>query len=291
MNDETKIDKGELVISRNRSLLLRKNDLIKRGLELIPELKRRPVTISDRAKKKILFVDDDKQIVEMMVSALPRFGYDVDGIVFGAGDPGTQIRKIFNANYDVLLMDISLPRIHGIDFTRLIREKGIDVPIILHTAWHPFKVAVESMRAGADDLIIIPCELEYFNLCIEKVLEQNGLQKKENNEKQRFIDGKLKGWAYYWQDSEFDDLSSSYYKSGALLVELNHKDGKLEGISKVYRRDGTLLAEANFKNGVLDGMSKWCGRNGEARILYIFENGDRTNTKICDNNGKLEQDI
>ena len=86
-------------------------------------------------------------------------------------------------------------------------------------------------------------------------------------------------------------LSSSYYKSGALLVELNHKDGKLEGISKVYRRDGTLLAEANFKNGVLDGMSKWCGRNGEARILYVFENGDRTNTKICDSNGKLEQDI
>lgn len=162
-----------------------------------------PNKAPDRAKKKILFVDDDDQVVEMMVRALPSFGYDVDGIVFNGVDYQTKIRKIFNTNYDVLLMDISLPLINGIDFTRWIREKGIDVPIILHTAWHPFKVAVESMRAGADDLIIIPCELEYFNLCIEKVLEQNGLQKKENNEKQTFIDGKLKGWAYYTQDSEF----------------------------------------------------------------------------------------
>jgi CheY-like chemotaxis protein len=291
MDDETKIDKADLVVSRNRSLLLRKSDLVKRGLELIADLKRSPLTVSDRSKKRILFVDDDDLVVEMMVSALPSLGYDVDGIVFNKVDYQTKIRNIFNADCDVLLMNIFMPLINGIDMTRLIREKRVDVPIILHTGYARLKIAVESMRAGADDLIIKPFGLKDVDLCIEKVLEQNSLQKKERGGKPRgFTDRKLKGESYYL-DSKFECLNSGYYESGELLIECNHKDGKLEGITRVYRRDGTLLAEANFKDGVLDGMSKWCDRNGEARIVDIFENGDSTNRKIYGSDGKLEQDF
>lgn len=294
MNDETKQDKGQLVISSNRSLLLKKNDLVKRGLELIPDLKRRPLTISNKAKKKILFIDDDKTTVEAFVESLHLHvnENDVDGIIFNGADCESKVMKnISNTNYDILLINFMMPGINGIDLTRKIKEKRVDLPIILHTGNNRFTLAVESMRAGADDLIIKPFGWEDINLSIEKVLKQNMLQKKGTDKNQKgFTKDKLKFESYY-RDHKFDGLSRDYYESGKVLVEWNYKNGTLEGISKVYREDGTLLAEANFKNGVQDGMNKWYGSNGKARIVDFFKNGDTISRKIYDSSGNLRQDI
>lgn len=102
-------------------------------------------------KKKILIVDDEKNIVDIIAFNLKKEGYDV--ITAGNGEEG--VEKTFSENPDLILLDIMMPKMDGYEACRKIREKK-HTPIIMLTARAEEVDKVLGLEMGADDYVTKP---------------------------------------------------------------------------------------------------------------------------------------
>jgi two-component system response regulator MprA len=109
-------------------------------------------------KQRVLVVDDDKAVRESLRRSLEFNGYDVsvaaDGAEALAGLSGGA------AAPDVVVMDVMMPRLDGIETTRALRAAGNDVPILVLTARDAVGDRVEGLDAGADDYLTKPFALQ-----------------------------------------------------------------------------------------------------------------------------------
>ena len=99
----------------------------------------------------IMVVDDDQDLAEMLGIVLNGAGYEVD--LVGRGD---EVMPIFTAqNPDLILLDVMLPGLSGVEVCKLIREKSM-VPIVMLSAKGDKQDVVAGLEAGADDYMIKP---------------------------------------------------------------------------------------------------------------------------------------
>jgi two-component system response regulator MtrA len=99
----------------------------------------------------VMVVDDDQDLAEMLSIVLNGAGMEVD--LVGRGD---EVMDIFTANPpDLVLLDVMLPGIDGIEVCKLIREKSM-VPIVMLTAKGDTQDVVLGLEAGADDYMVKP---------------------------------------------------------------------------------------------------------------------------------------
>ncbi len=99
----------------------------------------------------IMVVDDDQDLAEMLGIVLNGSGFEVD--LVNAGD---QVMTIFNAHQpDLVLLDVMLPGLSGIEVCKLIRDKSM-VPIVMLTAKGDSHDVVMGLEAGADDYMVKP---------------------------------------------------------------------------------------------------------------------------------------
>jgi two-component system response regulator MprA len=104
----------------------------------------------------VLVVDDDHAVRESLRRSLEFNGYDVSL----AGDGAEALARIGNANPDVVIMDVMMPRLDGIETTKALRKAGNDVPILVLTALDAVGDRVEGLDAGADDYLTKPFALQ-----------------------------------------------------------------------------------------------------------------------------------
>jgi len=202
-------------------------------------------------KMKILVVDDDPNLVQIITEYIINiYKHDARGAQLYTEEE--LIKQLDNEDYDVLLLNIMMPGDGGLELTRRIRSRGLNLPIILTTGYNIPIRALEAMRSGADDLIIKPFLMKELMLSILKVLKQRSMSM--NNIRYQST--------VKTESVNFDGLGREYYKTGELMAEIGYKNGKIDGIYKVYRKCGTLLAEANFRNGIVDGPAKWFNYQG-----------------------------
>jgi len=102
-------------------------------------------------KKRILVVEDEKNIAKVLVYSLMKDGYECDT----AYDGETGLNKALEGNYDLILLDIMLPRMTGYEVCERIRYKS-QVPIIFVTAREEEKDKVLGLETGADDYVTKP---------------------------------------------------------------------------------------------------------------------------------------
>ncbi len=101
---------------------------------------------------RILVVEDDEQILRAMVSALTEEGYEVDDAA--NGNDGLWLAT--EGSYDMILLDIMLPDIDGLEITRRIRTASPQTPVILVTARDAVDDRVRGLDVGADDYVVKP---------------------------------------------------------------------------------------------------------------------------------------
>jgi DNA-binding response OmpR family regulator len=101
--------------------------------------------------KKVLIVDDEKKIVEIIKAYLEREGYQT----ITAFDGKTALDLALNQNPDLVVLDLMLPEVSGWDVCRALR-KGSDVPIIMLTAKDEVTDKIVGLEMGADDYITKP---------------------------------------------------------------------------------------------------------------------------------------
>ncbi len=104
---------------------------------------------------RVLVVDDDRAVRESLRRSLAFNGYDVHL----AGDGAEALAAIGSIAPDVVVMDVMMPRLDGLEATRALRAAGNDVPIIVLTARDAVGDRVEGLDAGADDYLAKPFAL------------------------------------------------------------------------------------------------------------------------------------
>jgi DNA-binding NtrC family response regulator len=120
----------------------------------------------------ILIVDDETGLRSIVASILAGHGYDVTE----AGSGEEALACALTTRFDVVLLDLTLPGINGIETLKQLRDRDPEVPILLMTAYGSVKTAVEAMRNGAFDYLQKPVDYEELLLTIRRALEARGLR-------------------------------------------------------------------------------------------------------------------
>jgi len=132
----------------------------------------------------VLVVDDDKAVRESLRRSLEFNGYDVAL----ANDGAEALAGIATTAPDVVVMDVMMPRLDGIETTRALRTAGNDVPILVLTARDAVGDRVEGLDAGADDYLTKPFALQELLARLRALLRRVAPQEEEAEEVLSFAD-------------------------------------------------------------------------------------------------------
>ena len=106
--------------------------------------------------KNILIVEDDHRLADSVLSALKNEGYRC-----ACAYDGQMAMKFFlNDTFDLVVLDINLPKKNGLDLCRLIREKNKQIPVLMITAFGDIDSKMEAFDQGADDYLVKPFHLK-----------------------------------------------------------------------------------------------------------------------------------
>ncbi|MBC8034464.1 MAG: sigma-54-dependent Fis family transcriptional regulator [Chitinophagaceae bacterium] len=119
----------------------------------------------------ILIIDDEKSIRKTLGEILSYEGYKIDE----AGDGEEGLKKFREKSYDVVLCDIKMPKIDGIEFLERSRESNADVPIIMISGHGTIETAVEAVKKGAFDYISKPPDLNRLLITIRNAMDKTSL--------------------------------------------------------------------------------------------------------------------
>jgi two-component system OmpR family response regulator len=127
---------------------------------------------------KVLLVEDDERIASSLTEALTDNNYAVD--IASDGEEGWDFITAFS--YDLIFLDVMLPKLNGIELCQRLRRRGYTVPVLMLTAKDSSTDKVQGLDAGADDYVIKPFDLKELlariraNTALSTFLEWGGLQ-------------------------------------------------------------------------------------------------------------------
>ena len=119
---------------------------------------------------KILIVDDEPSMRAALAESLQICGYKVET----AQDGEDALEKFRSGSYEVVITDMRMPRVSGMEVLRGIKKLSPATPVIVITAYGTVNTAVEAMRAGAFDFIMKPFSLEHLEAVVKKVAARDG---------------------------------------------------------------------------------------------------------------------
>ncbi|MFA6230719.1 MAG: sigma-54 dependent transcriptional regulator [Rhodanobacter sp.] len=136
--------------------------------------------------KRILVVDNEAKMRRILELALKNMGHHVEQ----AADGEEALAAIEHGVFDLVLTDLRMPRMDGIGLLNALRERKVEVPVIVLTAYGTIETAVTAMKLGAVDYIIRPFEMETIELAVSRVLAMQAVQR----ENQFLKDELSRGW-------------------------------------------------------------------------------------------------
>src|SRR5690242_5054702 len=121
---------------------------------------------------RILIVDDQEMMRDSLASTLVREGHEV----VACWDGVAAIAKIENGKFDLLITDLKMPKMTGIELLQEVKRLRPELPVVLMTAFATVQTAVEAMKLGAYDYIQKPFDGEEIKLLVERTLEHSRLK-------------------------------------------------------------------------------------------------------------------
>ncbi len=142
------------------------------------------MTTDSHDKTTLLVVDDDPAHRVTLQAILKSWSYAVET----AADGIDCLQRVKETPYDLVLMDVRMAALSGIDALKQIKEYNPAIPVLIMTAYSSVASAVEALKAGAYDYLTKPLDFEVLKLTLERALEHAGL-KSEN----RLLKDRLSG--------------------------------------------------------------------------------------------------
>ncbi len=123
---------------------------------------------------RILFVDDERPLQELMRSELPRLGHEVTV----CPDGRAALKVLEKSTFDAAILDLRMPGMTGIEVLEHLKKVSPDTEAIVMTGHASMETAVEAMRLGAADYITKPCKLTELEVLLRKIAERRELKHK-----------------------------------------------------------------------------------------------------------------
>ncbi|MBL0712440.1 MAG: sigma-54-dependent Fis family transcriptional regulator [Desulfosarcina sp.] len=134
---------------------------------------------------QILVVDDDRSHLKTLKTIISSWGYRVT-----EADDGTQaVARVKERPYDLILMDVRMAAMSGIEALKQIKDYNPAIPILIMTAYSSVDSAVEALKAGAYDYLTKPLDFDVLKLTLERALEHTGLKAENKNLKDKLSAG------------------------------------------------------------------------------------------------------
>ena len=168
--------------------------------------------ITTSEKIRVLVVEDEESIRSVLKTMLEENGYICDT----AASADDAIEKLRDTRYPIILTDIMMPGMSGIEFLELVREREDEIAVIMLTALNDIDVSIRALKSGAYDYITKPFRLDDVIISIEMALQKRALIL-ENRDYQRNLEKKVL--------EQSRKIQSSFIKSiEALARTLEAKD-------------------------------------------------------------------
>jgi two-component system response regulator HydG len=122
--------------------------------------------------RRILIIDDDNSMCEVLDAELKRRGFETTTTT----SPEDALRRLVDEDVDLVLTDINMQGLSGVDLCRRIVESREDLPVVVMTAYGSMEAAIATIRAGAYDFVTKPFEMDSIALTIERALKHRALR-------------------------------------------------------------------------------------------------------------------
>ncbi|WP_041672723.1 response regulator transcription factor [Sulfurovum sp. NBC37-1] len=176
---------------------------------------------------KVLMVEDDPDITELLEEYLGRYGIEV----FSVSSPSVGLEKLQLERYDLMLIDLGLPEMDGLDLCRIVKERYPELPIIVSTARIDVSDKVAAFEIGADDYVAKPYEPRELVARIQVLVKQYSRIVSPTGSSTFSVD-RVKMQVFH--EGQALDLTQAEYEIFALLLE---KKGEV--VSREYIANST----------------------------------------------------
>lgn len=178
--------------------------------------------------KRILIVDDEKNIRMTLKHCLREQKYDLDIAING----DEALSKIKSNEYDLVLLDIKMPGLSGMDVLKRLRESGNNTNIIMMTAYGTIERAVEAMKLNAIDFISKPFSPDEIRSIVKDVLSREDLVEEHLDNFKDFIQFSRKCIL----DKQYEK-AKAYLKKAIVMGEESPEPYNLLGVLYEYEKD------------------------------------------------------
>jgi two-component system, OmpR family, response regulator len=178
---------------------------------------------------KILIVDDDQDICQYMETMLEASGYEVRTI----SDPTTVVDAVRSSDYHILVIDLMMPQLGGIELIQQIRKVDTDVAIVVSTGYPSVDTAVDALKLNVSDYIRKPFDIEEFRDTIADVLRRKGISLNPEEELHRSIGATVRRIRKE-QDLTLKQLARRTGLSVSLLSQIERAESSAS-VSSLYK--------------------------------------------------------
>ena len=196
-------------------------------------------------REKLVFIDDD----EVFCNLLVRY-FEQDYEVSGFNDPVEAVRHIRENAPDVIVTDLSMPVMDGMEVLRTVKSGVLDTDVIIMTAYGSIDTAVEAMKKGAYDFIVKPFTTDELSLQLRNLFEKRQLRE-ENIHLRKFID--------------------ITYRPESIIGASKEMKGIYRAIEQVSHTDFTVLISGESGTGkeLVARAIHFSGKRKHAKILSV----------------------
>lgn len=127
------------------------------------------------AQQKVLVVDDEESICELCARSLQRYGYNVTATTSSVH----ALELLEQQEFDLLLLDVRMPEIGGLEVMRRVRQFAPDIAIVVITGYASIETAIEAVRQGAADFLPKPFQLDNLRLAVAEALAKRDLVREQ----------------------------------------------------------------------------------------------------------------
>jgi DNA-binding NtrC family response regulator len=118
----------------------------------------------------VLIVEDEQRLRQLLVDVLPDMGFTPVGV--GSGEHG--LRAVAEQQVDIIMLDLNLPGMDGMEFLETLRQKQPETPVIIMTGFGSLENAQQAIRFGVVDFLTKPCHLGEIEAALDRA--RRGLQ-------------------------------------------------------------------------------------------------------------------